>query len=56
MDDPQPAFDVIFKTLANVTLEIKERFKQSTLLPVLGNHDTFPAVSRPFCDIYLQFC
>jgi len=48
VSDPEPQWETIFSTLSNVTLEIKNRFIHADgmvpILPVLGNHDTFPKV------------
>lgn len=48
VSDPEPNWDSIFTTLSNVTLEMKNRFVSANgmvpILPVLGNHDTYPKV------------
>ncbi|RXG71910.1 hypothetical protein Avbf_06757, partial [Armadillidium vulgare] len=40
-------FPVIFKTLSNITEELKSLFNSNIpILPVLGNHDTYPQLLK----------
>ena len=48
-DDPEPDFSIIFKTLNNLTAELRSSFSSEIpILPVLGNHDAYPKVNK-FC-------
>ncbi|KAG0714622.1 Acid sphingomyelinase-like phosphodiesterase 3b [Chionoecetes opilio] len=47
-EDPMPDFSVIFKTLSNLTVELRTAFHASIpVLPVLGNHDAYPKDDYP---------
>uniref|UniRef100_A0A2P2HZX6 Acid sphingomyelinase-like phosphodiesterase 3b n=1 Tax=Hirondellea gigas TaxID=1518452 RepID=A0A2P2HZX6_9CRUS len=49
--DPEPHFPIILSTLKNVTGELKNRFPDIAILPVLGNHDTYPKGDFPDCPV-----
>lgn len=56
--DPQPDFDVIFRTVNNITTELRTAFQESIpVLPVLGNHDAFPKDYYPIAgeEFYGQY-
>ncbi|RXG71911.1 Acid sphingomyelinase-like phosphodiesterase 3b [Armadillidium vulgare] len=48
-------FPVIFKTLSNITEELKSLFNSNIpILPVLGNHDTYPQVVVINTNLYYR--
>ncbi|XP_018018528.1 acid sphingomyelinase-like phosphodiesterase 3b [Hyalella azteca] len=50
VSDPKPSLDVIFQTMSNVSAELLRRFPPPVaVLPVLGNHDSFPQDDYPNC-------
>ncbi|XP_046441645.1 acid sphingomyelinase-like phosphodiesterase 3b [Daphnia pulex] len=56
--DPSPDWSVIFSSLRNVSNAIRKNFPNTTLIPVLGNHDVFPedlypAEAEAFYHAYL---
>lgn len=56
--DPSPDWSVIFSSLRNVSNTIRKNFPNTTLIPVLGNHDVFPedlypAEAEAFYQAYL---
>ncbi|KAK7078099.1 Acid sphingomyelinase-like phosphodiesterase 3b [Halocaridina rubra] len=58
VSDPEPDFAVIFRTLNNVTMEMRMAFQDSVpILPVLGNHDAFPKDYYPVAgeEFYGQY-
>lgn len=47
-NDPEPDFSVIFRTVSNITNELRTAFPENIpILPVLGNHDAFPKDDFP---------
>lgn len=48
VDDPEPDFSTIFRTVNNITTELRTSFSEHVpILPVLGNHDAFPKDDFP---------
>lgn len=45
--NPMPDWPVVFSSLQNVSTTIRHNFPNTTLIPVLGNHDVYPGDLYP---------